>query len=932
MRFIVILFRCYINTCLIKFKLCKILRMKISKYYIFIFCSFLLLSSLSSYSQTTNSNPSGAATVDRGIGALSAGYQRAKARGMSDSEFAALARQNGFKEGDIQSVINASGGNAASNGPSSVVSRSGASTPSTSELRQMVQLGGDDVYLSGDSSLSVSAYEKKIFGYEVFNNKQVNFTPNLNMATPRDYIVGPGDQLVIEIYGIAQGSFNLPVSPEGKINIPQVGVVHVGSLSIDAAKSAIQQKLSTRYPGIGGSNPATFVMVTIGNIRSIKVNMVGELKNPGTYQLPSFSSVFNALYVAGGPSVRGTFRKVQVFRANRLLTEIDLYEFLTKGITRKNIRLEDNDVILVPAYAKRIELKGEVRREGFYEPSGNESLSQIIEIAGGFSQRAYQKNISVQRLTDQQQQLLTVEQGKFNQFEFRDGDVVLVGEILDRFANRVQVVGAINHGGDYELKDGMRLKDLIDQAGGVKADALLERATLYRTLPNLEQEVVAVDLENVLAGDAQQNLVLQREDYLSISSIYDSRRLFYVKLEGEVNNTGVFPYAENMTVKDLLLKAGGFKEAASATGIEIVRRSKNDLNSIATVIKLDIDRNYLIDSQNQSVTLEPFDMVFVRTQADLRPYQYAYVNGEAKRTGQFVLDKPIVYVSELLERAGGVALSGDLKGAVLLRRTIFYKDASANEQYLTELREIRAKVSDSTTLGNSESNKVLLDRIDKEIQRVEFERNIGQSGSQDNSDIFGPTMVTNSTGASDEAQTNNKLKQELQNIKELRNELQVTMIRSLNNVTINENKYEFVSINLDKIEDPKTKSVYDIRLKDGDILFIPPFDETVRVGGEVLYPVAVKFTGNHSFKSYINNAGGFKTEALRKRSYLIESNGAVHSTRNFLGLIKFYPKVTSGSQIIVPKDTKVRTFSIDRVFTLIASLVTTYVLIESLKN
>jgi hypothetical protein len=281
--------------------------MKISKYYVFILCSFLLLGDLDAFSQTNSGNPAGAASVDRSIGALSAGYQRAKARGMGDNEFAALARQNGFKEADIQSVIKAGGGNASPEGSSSVIGRLGNPAPSSSDLRQMVQLGGEDIYSSGDSSLSVSAYEKKIFGYEVFNNKQVNFTPNLNMATPRDYIVGPGDQLVIQIYGIAQGSFTLPVSPEGKINIPNVGVVHVGSLSIDAAKAAIQQKLATRYPGIGGSNPATFVMVTIGNIRSIKVNMVGELKNPGTYQLPSFSSVFNALYLAGGPSVKGSF-------------------------------------------------------------------------------------------------------------------------------------------------------------------------------------------------------------------------------------------------------------------------------------------------------------------------------------------------------------------------------------------------------------------------------------------------------------------------------------------------------------------------------------------------------------------------------------------------------------------------------------------------
>jgi len=887
----------------------------------------MLLSSLEIFSQTTSNNT--VETVGRNIGTLSAGYQRAQARGMSDEQFALVARQNGYKEADIQSVIKSGGNNIASKSSNSIVNRSVVGEPSTSDLRQIVELGGEDVFLAGESSLSLSTYEKKIFGYEVFNNKQVNFTPNLNMATPRDYVVGPGDQLIIQIYGIAQGIFTLPVSPEGKINIPNVGVVHVGSLQIEAAKAAIQQKLASRYLGIGGSNPATFVMVTIGNIRSIKVNMVGEVKNPGTYQLPSFSTVFNALYIAGGPSVKGSFRKVQVFRANVLLTEIDLYEFLTKGITSKNIRLEDNDVILVPTYVKRIELKGEVRREGLYEPIGDESLSKIITTAGGFTERAYKKNISVQRLTDQQQQLFTVEQEKFTKFDFRDGDVIMIGEILNRFVNRVQVIGAINHGGDFELKTGMRLKDLIDNAGGLKPDALLERATLYRTLTNLEQKLIPIDLEKVMAGDPQHNLVLQREDYLNISSIYNSRPLFNVKIEGEVNKTGFFPYAENMTLKDLILMAGGLKESASSAGVEIVRRSPNDLNSIATVIKVDLDRNYLIND-SQSVKLEPFDGVFVLVQSKLRPYQYAYVNGEVNRTGKFVLDKPVVYVSELLDRAGGVATSGDLKAAILLRRTIFYKDPPVNEQYLNELKEIRTNSPDSSTLGNTESNKIRIEQIDKKIKQLQRDINLSQSGGQNNSDIFG-SSISNSPNLSNKVQANDEFKKEVPNINELKNELQVNMIRGLNNVTINEDRYEFVSINLEKIKDPKIRSTYDIPLKDGDILYIPTFDETVRIGGEILYPAAVKFTENNSFKSYINNAGGFKSEALRKKSYLIESNGAVHRTKIFLGFIK-YPKVTAGSRIVVPKDTKVRTFNIDRLFTLVSSLVTTYLLVSNLNK
>uniref|UniRef100_UPI00404794EB SLBB domain-containing protein n=1 Tax=Algoriphagus sp. TaxID=1872435 RepID=UPI00404794EB len=902
--------------------------MKISKYYIFVlYLTLLQLINFDLFSQTT-SNISGG-TKDINIGSLSVDYQRAKARGMSDDQFSLVARQNGYNDADIKSVINSGSSNVTSKDAEGIGKSSFSNQSSPSDLRRLVGFGGEDVFQTGESSMSLNSYEKKIFGYEVFNNKNVNFSPNLNMATPMDYVVGPGDQLIIQIYGIAEGIFTLTVSPEGNINIPGVGVVHVGSLQIDAAKVAIQQKLSSRYPGIGGSSPSTFVMVTIGNIRSIKVNMVGELNNPGTYQLPSFSSVFNALYVAGGPTVKGSFRKVQVFRANILLIEIDLYEFLTKGITSKNIRLEDNDVILVPSYSKRIELRGEVRREGFYESIDGESLSQIISTAGGFTERAYQKNISVQRLTDQQQQLLTVEEEKFTKFNFRDGDVVMIGEVLDRFENRVQVIGAVNRGGDFELKAGMRLKDLLDLAGGLKPDALWERAMLYRTLPNLEQEIIPIDLKKVIGDDPKHNLILQREDYLSIKSVYDSRDFFYVKIEGEVNNSGFFPYAENLTLKDLILEAGGFKESASLTGIEIVRRIPNDLNSIATVINIDLDRNFIIDD-GQSMKLEPFDVVYVLTQAELRPYQHVYVSGELNRTGKFVLDKPLVYLSELLDRAGGVAISGDLRGALLLRRTIFYKIPQANDQYLSDLMGIRKNFLDTRNLSNTESNKLQVEKIDKKIQQLQGDKNLSLEADQSNFDISDP-LVSNRTDLLIKDQTIDQLNNELQNIDELKNNLQVNIIRGLNNVSINENKYEFVSISLEKIVDPTTRSAYDIPLNEGDILFVPTIDRTVRVGGEVLYPVAVKFTDNQSFKSYINNAGGFKSEALRKKSYLIESNGTVIPTKLFLGFTK-YPKVTSGSSIFVPKDTKIRNFNIDRVFTLVSSLVTTYLLVSNLSN
>ena len=843
----------------------------------------------------------------------------ANQRGMSSQEVAAFAKSKGYSDQDINAIMQRANTLNANNGASQ--------SSSSSMLRQQVQFGQSDIFKTGSfDTASLNNQESKIFGYEVFHNNSISFSPNMNMATPKDYVVGPGDQLIVQVYGIAQASFNLYVNTEGKVVIPNVGVVHVGSLSIDAVKTMLTQKIGTRYAGLQGSNPSSFLMLTVGNIRTIKINIVGDVKTPGAYELPSFTTIFNALYAAGGPTINGSFREVQIFRGGKQIANTDLYEFLLKGKTDKNLRLEDNDVLLIPKYNKRVELVGEVRRNLFFELKGKETVETLIEMAGGFTESAYKKMVTIQRINGLNKSIINVTDKEQASTVLEDGDFIAIGKTLTNYKNRIQILGSVNRTGDYELKANMKVADLVELAGGLKADAFYKRAILYRTNNDLQQESINIDLSKAIEKENTNNIILQKEDLLVIASIYDIKENYFVTLQGEVNQTGVFPYTKGMTIGELILKANGFKEAASGSSIELVRRVRDDNDKIANIIHVEVEKDLSIKNTDKDIALEPFDQVYVRAAVGFRNLKKVYVQGEANYTGQYIMDKPNMTIGDLLKRAGGVLNSSNVKGAVLIRRTIFYNKVSNENEYLNRLEELRARYVDSTNSGFTESAKRKLNQIDKEINELYVKKIKNQETSADIGNLSKSSDPRNKKDTT--SKTKNKTEQE--NIEDLKTALQARVFKNLRDVTVNEDQYQFVSINLEKIIAATSASKYDVQLQEGDILYIPTFNETVSVSGDVLYPVAVKYEEGATLKDYINQAGGFNNTALKSKAYVVEANGVVKRTHQFFG-IRFYPEIAAGAQIFVPQNNKQKSnLSIDRILGLTSSLVTTYLLIQNL--
>ena len=843
----------------------------------------------------------------------------ANQRGMSSQEVAAFAKSKGYSDQDISAIMQRANTLNANNGASQ--------SSSSSMLRQQVQFGQSDIFKTGSfDTASLNNQESKIFGYEVFHNNSISFSPNMNMATPKDYVVGPGDQLIVQVYGIAQASFNLYVNTEGKVVIPNVGVVHVGSLSIDAVKTMLTQKIGTRYAGLQGSNPSSFLMLTVGNIRTIKINIVGDVKTPGAYELPSFTTIFNALYAAGGPTINGSFREVQLFRGGKQIANTDLYEFLLKGKTDKNLRLEDNDVLLIPKYNKRVELVGEVRRNLFFELKGKETVETLIEMAGGFTESAYKKMVTIQRINGLNKSIINVTDKEQASTVLEDGDFIAIGKTLTNYKNRIQILGSVNRTGDYELKANMKVADLVELAGGLKADAFYKRAILYRTNNDLQQESINIDLSKAIEKENTNNIILQKEDLLVIASIYDIKENYFVTLQGEVNQTGVFPYTKGMTIGELILKANGFKEAASGSSIELVRRVRDDNDKIANIIHVEVEKDLSIKNTDKDIALEPFDQVYVRAAVGFRNLKKVYVQGEANYTGQYIMDKPNMTIGDLLKRAGGVLNSSNVKGAVLIRRTIFYNKVSNENEYLNKLEELRARYVDSTNSGFTESAKRKLNQIDKEINELYVKKIKNQETSADIGNLSKSSDPRNKKDTT--SKTKNKTEQE--NIEDLKTALQARVFKNLRDVTVNEDQYQFVSINLEKIIAATSASKYDVQLQEGDILYIPTFNETVSVSGDVLYPVAVKYEEGATLKDYINQAGGFNNTALKSKAYVVEANGVVKRTHQFFG-IRFYPEIAAGAQIFVPQNNKQKSnLSIDRILGLTSSLVTTYLLIQNL--
>ena len=538
------------------------------------------------------------------------------------------------------------------------------------------------------------------FGAGVFTNSRISFEPNMRLPTPKNYQLGTDDELIIDVSGYSEANYRLKVSPEGRIRIPVAGSVAVNGLTIEQAKKLIVQKLaSTIYSDIRRGH--TSVDVTLGSIRSIKVSIIGEATVPGTYTLPSLATAYNALYACGGPNLTGSYRNIQVIRNNATVAVIDVYQYLTTGSKKSDVRLMDQDVIRISTYAVRVDLKGEVKKPGLYDVARGESLGDLIRYAGGYTDNAYTARIQVFRNTSKDREVTTISESRVDDLIPRRGDSYIIGKILNRFTNRVSIKGAVYRPGEYELKDGMTVKGLIAEADGVREDAFGSRAIIHRLKDDLSPEIISFEPQKLLSGETQ-DIVLKKEDRVTLYSKFDLKEGYYVSMEGEVANPGVFLYEEGITVQDLILLAGGLKESASVQRIEISRRVKDaDPKSPNRKTAIIYEQNItpdLLDSSTRFV-LSPFDEVVIRPAPGYSVQKNAVIEGEVIYTGKYTLQQKGDKISDLIKRAGGLTPEAYPEGAVLVRtRNLTRAEQSNIEQGLNNLLKQSYEAGGSTAV------------------------------------------------------------------------------------------------------------------------------------------------------------------------------------------------------------------------------------------
>ncbi|GAB3639749.1 SLBB domain-containing protein [Spirosoma arcticum] len=542
---------------------------------------------------------------------------------------------------------------------------------------------------------------RKIFGTTLFNDPAAAnpFQPNITMATPRNYIVGPGDALNIRLYGFSESDFSQSVSPEGSVYFGQatgIGPVSVSGLSVEQAKDRITNRLASKYVGLrsGPYGPKnTFLEISLGGIRSIRVTVTGDAIRPGTYTLSSLSTVMNAIYQAGGPNELGSFRKVQLIRNNRVVATLDLYDYLLNGTQTNDFRLQDNDNIRFTTFIQRVEIVGTVKRNNIFEMLKGETLDRLLFYAGDFASNAYKGRVKITRLTDRERKVIDVTTPEYKTFVMQDGDLVTVEQLLDRFENLLTIEGAVYRPGQYSLDQNKTLRQLIASAENLKGDAFTGRVSIVRTREDLAIENITVNLTNILAG-TEPDITLQREDQIIIPSRFDLAESALVSVQGEVNIPKEdIPFMANMTLNDALLRSGGLKESAAASQVEVVRRKKDvDPRSasaqVAEIIRFNVNRDLSINTDENKFILEPFDQIIVRRSPNYAVQTYANVEGEVILPGAYAIRSKDQKVSDLVGLSGGLTPQAYVEGATLIRRVALSADEIARQQRaVTELAD-----------------------------------------------------------------------------------------------------------------------------------------------------------------------------------------------------------------------------------------------------
>ena len=700
------------------------------------------------------------------------------------------------------------------------------------------------------------------FGYSVFNDetRKLSFETNLNFPPPPDYVLGAGDEIVIDIFGASEWNYTESIQPNGKLFLSNVGPIYLNGLTLKEAQTKIKNRLSSVYVELSGATPSTFLQVSIGMVRNISVNIVGEVNVPGTYTINALSTVFNALYAAGGPTLMGTLRDIKVYRQSEQIASVDIYAFLLKGNSNSNIHLQHNDVIIIGPYKSRIELQGAIKRPGFYETLENENFNDLLTYAGGFISNAYEERISITRSNDASKKVLDIYKNQFEEFDLKDGDVFRIGEIQNRFENRIIIKGAVFRPGPYALTDDLTVKKLIALADGLTGDAYTGRALITRMHPNYSIETISLNLEKILIGEIE-DVKLQKEDVLQINSIYDFEEEKFVRITGEVNNPGVYRFSDNLSLKDLIFQAKGFKKAAIGGTAFISRRPpKQSAYAQIETEQLAINDNLRVSSNEY--LLKPFDHVTIRKNPSYFEEKSIQILGQVNLPGTYPIESADERISDVIGKANGLNEFAYPAGATLIRKSEFNRKSNDQQEKKSNLLNF---LNNMDTTLYSESDLVVINKINEELG---YDQNKNSPKNENLSAL---------------AQKNR--------IKEISN----------NNTGTDINLKEAESIALDLtniLSNPG--SIDDLILEDGDIINIPKKLSTVSVMGKVLYPNTIGFESSKGLKYYINEAGGFNNRAKRKHTYVVYPNGNAAKTNSFLG-IKFYPKIAPGTEIIIPE-------------------------------
>jgi len=581
---------------------------------------------------------------------------KAKESGLAESQLLALAAQKGLPDEEVAKLRNRL----------EFITGRRTSNPNNLIKTDTVISHSYDT-LASKVPIQKFKADESIFGSELFTSSSTAFEPNLRIPAPSGYILGPDDEIVISVYGYSEKKYNLQVNEQGEIYIPSVGPIFVNGLTLEEASEKIKSKLaSTIYKAINSGQ--TKVQVSLGKIRSIRITVIGEAKRPGTFTVSSLTTLFNALYLCGGPTAMGSYRAIEIIRGNSVKRTVDLYNFLVNGTQKDNVLLQEGDVIRIPYYKNRVKITGKVKREGKFEMLDAESFNDLLRYCGGFTDDAYRGAVTVIRITDTEKKIIDLGTAQYSTFKPDGSDEYIVRKLQDEFGNRITIAGSVKRPGDYELSDGTTLKDIIEKAGGLTEDAYTKGASVFRYLNNKLPTTLLIDIDSVLKYNQQ--IYLQKNDSIYIHSIFDFTDKNYISVEGNVRKPGLVPWRENFTLHDLLLSVGGLAESGDSSNIEISRRIRN-----ANVDKANHNESHIfnIDLHNannqKEFNLQPFDIVIVKTLPGYIQQRSVLVLGEVKSPGRYGLEKSGDKISDIIERVGGFKASADSSSITIRRKT-----------------------------------------------------------------------------------------------------------------------------------------------------------------------------------------------------------------------------------------------------------------------